>query len=320
MQKRQPSLFFDVLSFLVTLANERKTPLKTILERLEEKTPIILDGAMGTELFRRGVKTKLPTWSAHALLHQPDLVREIHEDYIRAGAEIITTNTFRTSFRSLSKEGYGPVAKEMTNLAVRLSKQARENIAQSPVWIAGSVAPLEDCYEPELVPDMDTAAKEHAQMIEWLCTSGVDLILIETMNSIDEAVAAAQSASRSGLPFFVSWTCTNNGTILSGQSLKEAIHALLPYHPSAFLVNCTATIHLNESLSQLLKSAGSIPVGAYGNIGKSEPVFGWELSNELDAEAYSRYALDWVRAGARIVGGCCGTSPDYIQSIKKLMQ
>src|SRR5262245_16744949 len=103
---------------------------------------------MGTELFRRGVKTKLPCWSAHALLHQPDLVREIHEDYIRAGAEIITTNTFRTSYRSLNKEGYGQRSEEMTKLAVHLAKEARSNSAHSSVWIAGSVAPLEDCYEP----------------------------------------------------------------------------------------------------------------------------------------------------------------------------
>jgi S-methylmethionine-dependent homocysteine/selenocysteine methylase len=292
-----------------------KKALKSVQARLSEEAPIILDGAMGTELFRRGVKTKLPSWSAHALVHQPELVREIHEDYIRAGAEIITTNTFRTSYRSLNKECYGSRAKELTELAVTLAKEARSNSVQSPVWIAGSVAPLEDCYEPELVPDMRTAAKEHAQMIDWLTNSGVDLILIETMNSIEEALVAAESAAQTGLPFFVSWTCTNNGTILGGQSLEEGVRALLPYHPSAFLVNCTPAVHLEASLSRLLKSVGTIPVGAYANIGKPEPVFGWEFTDELDAEGYSRLALNWISAGAKIVGGCCGTSPDYIRSI-----
>ena len=291
--------------------------MKSIVDRLNEKAPIILDGAMGTELFRRGVETRLPSWSAHALLHQPDLVREIHEDYINAGAEIITTNTFRTSFRSLNKVGQGHLSKNMTELAVSLAKEARKNAAQTDVWIAGSVAPLEDCYEPELMPDMTTAAKEHSQMIELLAGSGVDLLLIETMNSIEEAAAAAQSAATTGLPFFVSWVCGTDGNILNGHSLQRGMDVLMAYHPSAFLVNCTPTIHLKAALSQLLKAPGTLPVGAYGNIGKPEPVFGWEFTNELDAAAYSEYAADWIRAGAKIVGGCCGTSPDYIRSIKK---
>lgn len=291
--------------------------MKSIVDRLAEKAPIILDGAMGTELFRRGTETKLPFWSAHALLHQPDLVRQIHEDYINAGAEIITTNTFRTSFRSLNKGGQGHLAKKMTELAVRLAMEARTNAARADVWIAGSVAPLEDCYEPELMPDMPTAAKEHAQMIEWLAGSGVDLLLIETMNSIEEATAAAQSAAATGLPFFVSWVCGTDGNILNGHSLQKGMDVLMAYHPSAFLVNCTPTAHVKAALSQLLEGSGTVPVGAYGNIGKPEPVFGWQFTNELDAAAYSEHAADWIRAGAKIVGGCCGTSPDYIRSIKK---
>jgi homocysteine S-methyltransferase len=291
--------------------------MRSISDRLTEKTPVVLDGGMGTELFRRGVETRLPCWSAQALLHQPDLVGKIHEDYIKAGAEIITTNTFRTSFRSLNKEGHGQAAKNMTEFAVQLAKQARENSAQTQVWIAGSVAPLEDCYEPELMPDAPMAVKEHAQMVEWLATSGVDLLLIETMNSIAEAAAAAQSAAETGLPFFVSWTCGNSGRILNGESLEDGINALIPYSPSAFLVNCTPTAYVKVALRRLLKAAGSIPVGAYGNIGNPEPVFGWQFVEDLNPAAYAEYAMDWIQSGAKIVGGCCGTSPDYILEIKK---
>lgn len=291
--------------------------MKSIAERFNEKPPVILDGAMGTELFRRGVETKLPCWSAYALLEKPDLVRQVHEDYIRAGAEILTTNTFRTSFRSLNKAGYGSQAKEMTELAVRLAKKAREEAASShPVWIAGSIAPLEDCYEPELMPDMKTAAKEHAEMIDWLCSAGVDFLLIETMNSIEEAAAAAEGAAATGIPFFVSWVSGNDGNILNGQSLKQGVETLQRYHPAAFLVNCIPTVHLSKALTLLLESANPIPVGAYANIGKPEPVFGWEFTNETDPDMYAKYASGWIRSGAKIVGGCCGTTPNHIRAVK----
>lgn len=274
---------------------------------------------MGTELFRRGIETKLPFWSAHALLHQPEVVQTVHEDYIRAGAEVLTTNTFRTSFRSLNKAGQGHQAKKMTELAVRLAKQARENTAPSnPVWIAGSVAPLEDCYEPHLMPDMTTAANEHAQMIDWLFSSGVDLLLIETMNSIEEATVAAEIAAKTGIPFFVSWVCGSDGNILNGQTLRSGIEALQPYQPTAFLVNCTRTVDLHKALTNLLEFADKTPVGAYGNIGKPEPVFGWEFTNEIDAEGYSHYAAGWIRSGARIVGGCCGTTPNHIRKLRPI--
>jgi enediyne biosynthesis protein CalE2 len=290
--------------------------MQSIAERLTEKTPLILDGAMGTELFRRGVETRLPCWSAYALLQQPDLVRTVHGDYVRAGAEILTTNTFRTSARSLQKAGLGHLAKSMTQLAVRLAKEARENSPDEQIWVAGSVAPLEDCYEPKLVPDLTTASKEHAQMIEWLLEPGVDFLLIETMNTIEEAVVAAKIAAATGIPFFVSWVCNSDGNILSGQSLRDAVEALEPYRPSAFLVNCTPAVHLTRALSNLLKSEKSIPVGAYANIGKPEPVFGWEFTNEIDIDAYSDFACDWIGSGAKIVGGCCGTTPDHIHAIK----
>ena len=270
---------------------------------------------MGTELFRRGVETRLPCWSAHALLHQPELVRRVHEDYLRAGAEILTTNTFRTSYRSLNKAGFGHLSKQMTDLAVRLAKQAREAATTDAVWIAGSVAPLEDCYEPQLRPDRTVAVKEHSEMIDRLCNAGVDLLLIETMNSIEEAAAAAECAASTGVPFFVSWVCGSDGNILNGESLALGVRILQGCHPSAFLVNCTPPGCLSQSLSVLIESADGIPAGAYANIGKAEPVFGWEFTNEIDPGGYSIFANNWIVSGARIVGGCCGTTPDHIRAL-----
>jgi S-methylmethionine-dependent homocysteine/selenocysteine methylase len=292
---------------------------KSLLDRLIEEPVLLLDGGMGTELFRRGVKTRLPSWSAHALIENPKIVCEVHEDYIRAGSEIITANTFRTTSRALGKEGFSHRAKELTYLAVNLAKQARDKYADKPVWIAGSVAPLEDCYEPNLTPDSETAFREHSEFITWLVEAGVDLILIETMNTIQEAVAAAHAAEAFGLPIFVSWTCGPDGNILNGESWKDAILSLEPYKPSAFLVNCTPSKSILSALRKMRK-ASAVPIGAYANIGKPEPVYGWEFIDELNPSAYAQATHEWICEGAKIVGGCCGTTPEHISALKKSFQ
>jgi S-methylmethionine-dependent homocysteine/selenocysteine methylase len=292
-----------------------KCNLQSIVQRLRQKEIVILDGAMGTELFRRGANTQLPIWSAQALIETPQMVRKIHNDYIQAGAEIITTNTFRTTSRALAKKDLGGRAKELTTLAVTLAKEARSESAK-PVWIAGSVAPLEDCYQPELTPDSATAIREHAELIGWLVEAGVDLILIETMNSIQEAVAAAQAAAIHEIPIFVSWTCEADGKILNGDRIEDGICFLEPYRPAAFLINCTPAKHITAALKKM-RAVSKVPIGAYANIGKAEPNSGWEFTDDLDANAYTREAENWIQEGAHIIGGCCGTTPAYIHHLKR---
>jgi methionine synthase I (cobalamin-dependent) len=177
------------------------------------------------------------------------------------------------------------------------------------------VAPLEDCYEPGLIPDLETAFREHREFIAWLVDAGVDLILIETMNTIEEAAAAAHAAELSGLPIFVSWTCSTDGKILNGQNIQDGIRSLEQYKPEAFLVNCTPPQNIAPAL-QKMREVSKVPIGAYANIGKPEPVFGWEFTHELDANAYANAARDWIQIGAKIIGGCCGTTPEHIRLLR----
>jgi|TARA_B100000315_G_scaffold188911_1_gene178712 homocysteine S-methyltransferase len=132
-----------------------------VIGRKLNKNCLLLDGAMGTELLHRGVNVSLPLWSASAVEEAPEIVEQIHRDYMKAGADIITTNTFRTTTRTFLKIGASPDeararAKTSTNEAVRLAKKA----ASGNVMVAGSIAPLEDCYAPELFPGVVTAIKE----------------------------------------------------------------------------------------------------------------------------------------------------------------
>ena len=165
----------------------------------------ILDGAMGTELQRRGHRSLLPLWSAHALINTPDLTRQIHSEYILAGSEVLTANTFRTSRYTLAKTNMEHQAAALTYRAVHLAREAAASAPRSQkIRIAGSMAPLEDCYRPGLAPTDDILRREHHAQAGLLADAGVDLILVETQNNIREARIAAEAALAQRTPVWVS--------------------------------------------------------------------------------------------------------------------
>ncbi|MGH9316974.1 MAG: homocysteine S-methyltransferase family protein, partial [Thermoanaerobaculia bacterium] len=165
---------------------------------------------MGTELERRGVSTRLPLWSARALLEAPDVVRAIHRDDVAAGADILTANTFRTHRRTLAREGMGERAAELTRTAVALAREAARDAGRQ-VFVVGSLAPLEDCYRPDLVPDEDALGKEHVAQAAALSSAGVDAILVETHNTVRELDAAVRAAQATGLPVIASTVTDGEG-------------------------------------------------------------------------------------------------------------
>ena len=274
---------------------------------------LILDGATGTELNRRGVDTGLPLWSANALLTENGsrVLQQVHEDYLYAGADLLTTDTFRTHRRALAPSGNADRALELTCRAVEIARAAISSVhADRPRYVAGSISTLEDCYRPDLVPPDDLLRAEHSERVNHLLQSGVDVFLIETINSIREATIAAGLAINTGMPVIVSFVCSRDGRILSGETLADAARELLPLGVNAIGVNCGAAPDLLKPLSEL-KSAcpPDFPLIAYGNIGYADDVAGWVNTDAVDPEAYCRHALTWP---ARIIGGCCGTTPAHI--------
>ena len=192
--------------------------MKSLHERLNQSKPLVLDGAMGTEIDRRGIPTTLPLWSAGALQTDPDVVRAIHADYLRAGADIITTNTFRTHAHNLSSRAE---AQEMTLLAAKLAQEAIAEVGRD-AFVAGSVAPLEDCYSPELTPSKTYCQREHARMVAYLVEGGVDFILVETMHTIYEAQAACAAAQQANIPFMASFILDNAGTAIEWRGVLRS--------------------------------------------------------------------------------------------------
>lgn len=274
---------------------------------------LLLDGATGTELNRRGVDTGLPMWSANALTTENGLnvLRQIHLDYLNAGADILTANTFRTHRRALV--GKGHAARELTRRAVATAQEAVAEFGR-PAQVAGSVAPLEDCYRPDLAPPDDECRAEHAERIQHLVEAGVDLLLIETMNSIREAVIAAELATITGRPAMVSFVCDREGRILSGESVATAAELLLPLGVKALGVNCGPTDTLAKPLTELRAICGpDFPLIAYGNIGYADETQGWINTDAVNPDSYLRHTLTWP---AQIVGGCCGTTPEHIRKLR----
>jgi S-methylmethionine-dependent homocysteine/selenocysteine methylase len=289
----------------------------------KKQSVVILDSAMGTELKERGEDVSLPLWSAGPLLTNPDMVREIHIENIDAGADIITTNTFRTQRRTMEKAGfmlnelsYESTAKELTLEAVELAAEA-VMIAGDNVLIAGCSAPVEDCYQPELVPDTDTLCTEHYEHMMNLEEGGVDIHLAETMMTIKEISALLNQLHKSGREYMISLLCRNDNELYSGEPLSEALNIINKFSPSAVLINC---IHPSaaESILKKLKQLTDLPLGVYANIGNPEKKDGEEFEKAVTADQYYKYAKKWKELGVKIIGGCCGTDPSYIKKISVL--
>jgi homocysteine S-methyltransferase len=297
--------------------------LRYLSQIIKESKLLILDSAMGTELQCRAVDISLPLWSARALIDTPDIVRQIHIDNIDAGADIITTNTFRTQRRAFKKTGYlhdghnfSETAKVFTKLAVDLAKEA-VMITNDDVLIAGSVAPLEDCYRPDLVPDTDTLCTEHNEHILNLVDAGVDFLLAETMGSVREVSAVVNQIHQTGKEYCVSLLCRNDKELYSGEIIGDALKIAEKFSPVAVMINCIHPTKV-ESIIKSLKKITDLPLGVYANIGGIDHTEGSKFVKTVSVDQYYEFASSWKHMGVKIIGGCCGTNPDYIKKISRL--
>jgi S-methylmethionine-dependent homocysteine/selenocysteine methylase len=281
--------------------------------RLVAGAPLLLDGATGTELERRGARCALPLWSARVLLDDPDLLLRVHRDYAAAGAEILTANTFRTQGRTLARAGLGDRAAELTARAVDLARRAIGDGG----FVAGSMPPLEDCFRPDLVPDDAALAREHAEHAAHLANAGADLLLVETMNTAREARAAARAAKATGLPIWVSFVCDGAARLLSGESLADALEAIAALEPDLVGVNCLPAPHVVPALDVL--AASRLRFGVYANLGAPQGDASAARTHDATPAEFAAHARTWVARGARAVGGCCGTRPAHVRAIAEAL-
>lgn len=293
---------------------------RQLQKRLRRGEKILMDGGMGTEILRRGLPTTLPLWSAEVLLTHPEIVQQIHEDYINAGAEIIITNTFRTTERAFAKGDIADKAHDTTVLACQLVQRAVEQAKpRHPVYMAGSMAPLEDCYSPELTPSPEDLRKEHYAYAKDLVEGGVDFLLLETMITLQETMAAVLAADQLDFPFAVSFCVNQQGKLLSGEPLEQAVQEVEVYEPLFIGVNCVSPEVATQILRELRKMT-DVPLSVYAQgDGAPDDKQGWGFTEEKNRAHYVEHAKQWIEAGAQVIGGCCGTNPAYIERLREII-
>ena len=278
----------------------------------------ILDGAMGSELIKRGLILPEYIWSADINTNYPEFVLQIHGEYIDAGADYITTNTFRTTPRAYLKTGInskkaGQMAKNSLMRAVELAK----NTALLTTKIMGSIAPLEDCYRPDLFPGRDVAISEFSQLGKWMTEAGVDILLLETMNSLAETEAGLYALKDADQPVWVSFVLKDENHLLSGDSLVDALLVLMGFQVEMVLLNCNPLGRTKRAVDNIVDN----PIGSWGispNLGIGEPSLNGCIEKHEPMEKYLSVVEHALNRGASVIGACCGSSPEHIAEIKKL--
>jgi S-methylmethionine-dependent homocysteine/selenocysteine methylase len=177
---------------------------------------------------------------------------------------------------------------------------------------------LEWCFRPDLAPSGEQAEAEYRELMQVFAQAGCDLLLIETVNSIGESVAAARAARSVGLPYWMAFVPTETGQLFSGETLAQAWAALEPLEPDAVLVNCAPPADCAAGLRELV-GCSRVPVGIYPHIGRFDPPE-WLFTDEYPPPRYVELAAEWRAAGATIVGGCCGTTPEYIAALSQALR
>lgn len=294
--------------------------MSTLQQRISGGEVIILDGAMGTELERRGVPMDDAAWSAAALATHPDTVREVHEDYIRAGADVIITNTFSTARHVLEPAGMGERFRELNIRAVTLAKEARENAADGPVFITGSISTFTAWYDYSYEPQAEKARANYWEQAEVLAETGVDVIALEMMRDIEQTTYAIESAVATELPVWIGLSCktTDEGTVMlwdSEHTLAEALEQIPSLGVSVVSIMHTLTEDAPPALREVTER-WSGPVGAYPHSGEFI-MPNWQFIDMISPEDFAAAAQEWLEMGVQLIGGCCGIGPEHIRLLRE---
>ena len=286
---------------------------------------MILDGGMGQELVARaGKATSL--WSVQALLDAPEVVRQVHDEYFAAGADIATTNSYSVLPDRLEPHGMLDRLEELVRLACQLATDARE--AHGSGMVAGGLGPQGFSYQPDKAPPAEQAAEAYAKLAQ-IHAQYVDVHLLETMSSVDQARGGLMGAGVTGKPVWVALSVRDDdGTRLrSGELLSDVMPLLEEFNPAAVFINCSKPEAVDTAVPILAKS-GRV-VGAYANgftgiaadfnkVGATVDML--SARRDLGPNAYADFADGWAANGATIIGGCCEVGPAHIAELSRRLK
>ncbi|MBW4973811.1 homocysteine S-methyltransferase family protein [Roseovarius mucosus] len=286
----------------------------------------LLDGSIGQELVKRSGDRATPLWSTQVMIDHPGIVRLVHDDYFAVGATVASTNTYAVLRDRLARVGLQDEVARLTDVAVGAAVAARD--AHGSGRVAGAIGPLVQSYRPDLCPPASEAAALYAENVALL-KDRVDLILLETMSSVDQARGGLMAAGLSGLPVWLGVTVMDDdGTRMrSGEALGDLAALVAEFGPEAVLINCTRPESVAAGL-EIVKGFG-LPFGAYANgftcisagfLGSAPTVDALEQRHDLTPAAYAEFAMGWVDQGASIVGGCCEVGPAHIEELARRLR
>ena len=303
-----------------------------INEKLSSGRLILLDGGIGTEVMRRGVR-----WRQHGIEDAPDVIRDIHVDYLDAGVDVLTTHTFNLTKRNfinffrdaehmalIGPAGLPTKAKELCHAAVSLAKEALTQTGKAEkVPLAGSIAPVMHLFRPDLSPSKDDCLTHHSECVEILSDCGVDFIFFESMNNTREAQAALQAAAEFDLPVWISFVPGMDGNLLNGESLLDAANLAHSQGAKAVLVSAASLSMITKSLPNIINGS---PCGAKAIVGRYSPP-SWKPdfypnfvdTDKVSPEKYAQEVNSWLDQGAQIVGGSSGTTPEHIRALRGMI-
>jgi len=300
--------------------------MATLDQKLEAGEVVVLDGAIGTELQRRGAPMDEVAWCARATQSHPHLLLQIHQDFIHAGAEVITANTYASSRTMLEPAGLGDSVAEINNQAVALALEARDLVNRDyPVAVAGSMStmsplvPGTDHYDPTVSLPPAQAKANYREIAELLAEAGVDLILMEMMMDIEQASLAVEAATATGLPVWVGFSCglAEDGAVVmryrDSAPFDEVIDAVMGVGGTVAGV-MHSTVEVTTPALEVLMGKWQGPVAAYPESG-SFKMPEWQFVDLITPRTFAAQCRTWVESGVQIVGGCCGIGPAHIKAM-----
>ncbi|MCH9036166.1 MAG: homocysteine S-methyltransferase family protein [Chloroflexi bacterium] len=316
-------------------------PTRSVMDRLRAGDVLLMDGGTGSEIQRRGAdvlvdttaETELRAWSATANIEFADVVQQVHQDYLRVGADIIISNNFWTTPSRLELIGRGQNWEEYARAAGENALRAREVLNPEAYVFGGISAPYRQDYRvTSPKPDVEVLGKEAFDQ-EFLGPAGVlsglgvDALLPEYVGFIDDCVAAVDACATLGLPVFLGVRhITDYGWMQYGETLQDLVKALEGHQVDGILLMCSRPECVSVALPAL-RQAFDGPIGAYANVGYNPmaPVRGRTHKGDDLAVGYSpsrlaEFAQDWKEMGAQIIGGCCATGPEHIMALRRVVK
>ena len=286
---------------------------KEEFQKLAEKVTL-LDGATGSNLFVMGMPRGI--CSEEWILDHPDVLVELQKAYVEAGSQILCAPTFGANRFNLSSYGLGAQVEEMNHELVKISKKAVDGKA----YVAGDVTAIVKMIGMSPEATYEKAMERYKEQMRYLVDAGVDVILMETMTSMDEAMAALEAAQQvCDLPVLCSMTIDADGSIYAGGHIFEAAETLQEMGADAVGINCSVGPEQLVSIVEGLNQRLHIPMILKPNAGMPKISDTGEASYDMTPERFGRSMKVLLEKGAKIVGGCCGTTPDYIRELKKII-